>query len=67
MSGGRTNPIEVLHGNERCKYEHEQIDAMAYRTDRVELERVDETQMITNAAGQVWFNGQWVTIHNVTE
>ena len=67
MSGGRINPIEVLHGNERCKYEHEQIDAMAYRTDRVELERVDETQMITNAAGQVWFNNQWVTIHNVTE
>ncbi len=67
MSGGRTNPIEVLHGNERCKYQHEQIDAMAYRTERVELERVDETQMITNAAGQVWFNNQWITIHEVTE
>jgi len=66
MSGGRTNPIEVLHGNERCKYEHEQIDAMAYRTERVELERVDETQMIHNAAGQIWFNGQWITIHNAT-
>lgn len=67
MSGGRTNPIEVLHGNERCKYEHEQIDAMAYRTERVELERVQETQMITNAAGQIWFNNQWITIHEVTE
>jgi hypothetical protein len=67
MSGGRTNPIEVLHGNERCKYQHEQIDAMAYRTERVELERVDETQMITNAAGQVWFNNQWITIHDATE
>jgi hypothetical protein len=67
MSGGRTNPIEVLHGNERCKYQHEQIDAMAYRTERVELERVDETQMIHNAAGQVWFNNQWITIHTVTE
>ena len=67
MSGGRTNPIEVLHGNERCKYEHEQIDAMAYRTERVELERVQEHEMIHNDKGQVWFNNQWVTIHNVTE
>ena len=62
MSGGRTNPIEVLHGNE-----HEQIDAMAYRTERVELERVQEHEMIHNDKGQVWFNNQWVTIHNVTE
>ena len=57
----------MLHGNERCKYEHEVIDAMAYRTERVELERVQESEMIHNAAGQVWFNGQWITIHNVTE
>ena len=64
---GRRNPVEVLHGNERCKYEHEVIDAMAYRTERVELERVQESEMIHNAAGQVWFNGQWITIHNVTE
>ena len=64
---GRRNPVEVLHGNERCKYEHEVIDAMAYRTERVELERVQESEMIHNAAGQVWFNGQWITIHTVTE
>ena len=64
---GRRNPIEILHGNERCKYEHEVIDAMAYRTERIELERVQESEMIHNAAGQVWFNGQWVTIHTVTE
>ena len=64
---GRRNPVEVLHGNERCKYEHEVIDAMAYRTERVELERVQEHEMLHNDKGQVWFNGQWVTIHNVTE
>ena len=64
---GRRNPIEILHGNERCKYEHEVIDAMAYRTERIELERVQESEMIHNAAGQVWFNGQWITIHTVTE
>ena len=64
---GRRNPVEVLHGNERCKYEHEVIDAMAYRTERVELERVQEHEMIHNDKGQVWFNGQWITIHNVTE
>ena len=63
----RKNPIEILHGNERCKYEHEVIDAMAYRTERVELERVQEHEMLHNDKGQVWFNGQWVTIHNVTE
>ena len=64
---GRRNPVEILHGNERCKYEHEVIDAMAYRTERVELERVQEHEMLHNDKGQVWFNGQWVTIHNVTE
>ena len=64
---GRRNPVEVLHGNERCKHEYEVIDAMAYRTERVELERVQESEMIHNAAGQVWFNGQWITIHTVTE
>ena len=64
---GRRNPVEVLHGNERCKYEHEVIDAMAYRTERVELERVQEHEMLHNDKGQVWFNGQWVTIHTVTE
>ena len=64
---GRRNPVEVLHGNERCKYEHEVIDAMAYRTERVELERVQEHEMMHNEKGQVWFNNQWVTIHNVTE
>ena len=64
---GRRNPVEVLHGNERCKYEHEVIDAMAYRTERVELERVQESEMKHNDKGQVWFNNQWVTIHNVTE
>lgn len=64
---GRRNPVEVLHGNERCKYEHEVIDAMAYRTERIELERVQEHEMLHNDKGQVWFNGQWVTIHNVTE
>ena len=63
---GRRNPVEVLHGNERCKYEHEVIDAMAYRTERVELERVQESEMIHNAAGQVWFNNQWITIHDAT-
>jgi hypothetical protein len=31
---------------------------MAYRTERIELERVQESEMIHNAAGQVWFNGQ---------
>ena len=64
---GRRNPIEVLHGNERCKYEHEVIDAMAYRTERVELERVQEHEMLHNDKGQVWFNNQWITIHTVTE
>ena len=64
---GRRNPVEILHGNERCKYEHEVIDAMAYRTERVELERVQEHEMLHNDKGQVWFNGQWVTIHTVTE
>ena len=64
---GRRNPVEVLHGNERCKHEYEAIDAMTYRTERIELERVQEHEMLHNAAGQVWFNGQWVTIHNVTE
>ena len=64
---GRRNPVEVLHGNERCKYEHEVIDAMAYRTERVELERVQEHEMLHNDKGQVWFNGQWITIHTVTE
>ena len=64
---GRRNPVEVLHGNERCKYEHEVIDAMAYRTERVELERVQEHEMLHNDKGQVWFNNQWITIHTVTE
>ena len=64
---GRRNPVEVLHGNERCKYEYEVIDAMAYRTERVELERVQEHEMLHNDKGQVWFNGQWITIHTVTE
>ena len=64
---GRRNPVEVLHGNERCKHEHEVIDAMAYRTERVELERVQESEMLHNDKGQVWFNNQWITIHTVTE
>ena len=64
---GRRNPVEVLHGNERCKHEHEVIDAMAYRTERIELERVQEHEMLHNDKGQVWFNGQWITIHTVTE
>ena len=64
---GRRNPVEILHGNERCKYEHEVIDAMAYRTERVELERVQEHEMLHNDKGQVWFNNQWITIHTVTE
>ena len=63
----RKNPIEILHGNERTAHEYEVIDAMAYRTERVELERVQEHEMIHNDKGQVWFNNQWVTIHNVTE
>ena len=64
---GRRNPVEVLHGNERCKHEYEVIDAMTYRTERIELERVQEHEMLHNDKGQVWFNGQWITIHNVTE
>ena len=64
---GRRNPVEVLHGNERTAHDYETIDAMAYRTERVELERVQESEMKHNAAGQVWFNGQWITIHTVTE
>ena len=63
----RKNPIEILHGNERTAHDFETIDAMAYRTERVELERVQESEMKHNAAGQVWFNNQWVTIHTVTE
>lgn len=64
---GRRNPIEILHGNERTAHEYEVIDAMAYRTERIELERVQEHELKHNDKGQVWFNGQWVTIHNVTE
>ena len=64
---GRRNPVEILHGNERTAHEYEVIDAMAYRTERIELERVQEHEMIHNDKGQVWFNNQWITIHTVTE
>jgi len=62
----RKNEPQILHGNERTAHEYEVIDAMAYRTERIELERVQESEMIHNAAGQVWFNGQWITIHDAT-
>ena len=45
---GRRNPIEILHGNERTAHEYEVIDAMTYRTERIELERVQESEMIHN-------------------
>ena len=64
---GRRNPVEILHGNERTAHDYETIDAMAYRTERIELERVQESEMKHNDKGQVWFNGQWITIHTVTE
>jgi hypothetical protein len=62
----RKNPVEILHGNERTAHEYEVIDQMTYRTERIELERVQEYEMIHNAAGQVWFNNQWITIHDAT-
>jgi hypothetical protein len=63
----RKNPVEILHGNERTAHDYETIDAMTYRTERIELERVQEFELKHNDKGQVWFNGQWITIHEVTE
>ena len=62
----RKNEPQILHGNERTAHEYEVIDAMTYRTERIELERVQEHELKHNDKGQVWFNNQWITIHDAT-